>query len=122
MHAMDYKLKTLLRHSPQGSYGTQKARERNIYLMSRQLREMGYKMTTPKAIKPKHVHALLNRWKDEELSTGTIKNRLGHVRFWAESVGKASILETNDAYGVPQRSSQGGQSCPKARYGKGGQR
>lgn len=47
---------------------------------------------TPESLKPKHVEYLVAKWTEQELSPGTIKNRLAHVRWWAEKVGKASML------------------------------
>jgi hypothetical protein len=46
----------------------------------------------------------LQRWQAEGLSAGTIKNRMAHLRWWAEKVGKAGILPTdNTKLGIPDR-------------------
>jgi hypothetical protein len=56
------------------------------------------------SLKGKHVEALLQRWQAEGLSTGTLKNRMAHVRWWAEKVGKAGILPAdNTKLGIPER-------------------
>jgi len=50
------------------------------------------------------VQALLHRWQGEGLSAGTIKNRLSHLRWWTEKIGKAGILPANNAQrGVAER-------------------
>ncbi|WP_238582898.1 phage integrase N-terminal domain-containing protein [Isoalcanivorax pacificus] len=41
------------------------------------------------SLKGKHVQALLDRWQGEGLSSGTIKNRLSHLRWWAEKIGES---------------------------------
>src|SRR3546814_14428620 len=52
----------------------------------------------------KHVEALLQRWQAEGLSAGTIKNRMAHLRWWAEKVGKSGILPAdNTKLGIPER-------------------
>jgi len=56
------------------------------------------------SLKGKHVEALLQRWQTEGLSAGTLKNRMAHLRWWAEKVGKAGILPAdNTKLGIPER-------------------
>src|SRR5690606_2466149 len=50
------------------------------------------------------VQVLLERWQGEGLSFGTIKNRLSHLRWWAEKIGKSGILSAdNMQLGVAER-------------------
>jgi len=49
------------------------------------------------SLKGKHVQALLDCWQTEGLSSGTIKNRLSHLRWWAEKIGKVGILLADNA-------------------------
>jgi hypothetical protein len=50
------------------------------------------------------VQALVERWKAESLSAGTIKNRMTELRWWAEKVAKQNVLaRASDFYGIPQR-------------------
>ena len=56
------------------------------------------------SLKEKHVKALIERWKAEELATGTIKNRVTCLRWWAEKIGKASVIPAeNIALAIPKR-------------------
>jgi integrase len=72
--------------------------------MARQLREAGFRQMRATSLKGRHVDVLLQRWKAEGLSTGTLKNRLAHLRWWAEKVGKAGILPAdNTKLGIPER-------------------
>ena len=58
------------------------------------------------SLKGRHIDVLLQRWKAESLSAGTLKNRLTHLRGWAEKVGKAGILPTdNTRLDIPERHS-----------------
>ena len=40
------------------------------------------------SLKPKHVQALVELWLNQQLSPGTIKNRMSCLRWWAEKVNK----------------------------------
>ncbi len=72
--------------------------------MARDLYQLGYKLPKPSSLKPKHVTALVDHWQTQQLSSATIKNRLGWVRWWAEKVGKASVIpRDNAALGIAPR-------------------
>ncbi len=64
-----------------GSHATQADRRRAFTLMSRQLREDGFRQMRASSLKGKHVDALIARWQAEELSAGTLKNRVAHLRW-----------------------------------------
>jgi hypothetical protein len=65
---------------------------------------MGFKDMRAISLKPKHVHALIERWKTEKLSAGTIKNRMAELRWWAEKIGKQNVIfKDNDRYGIARR-------------------
>lgn len=75
-----------------------------LSLAARQLHEAGFRQMRATSLKGKHVDVLLQRWQAEGLSTGTLKNRLSHLRWWAEKVGKAGILPAdNTQLGIPER-------------------
>ncbi|MFA5493586.1 MAG: integrase domain-containing protein [Porticoccaceae bacterium] len=71
---------------------------------ARQLREAGFRQMRASSLKGKHVEVLVERWQAEGLSVGTLKNRMAHLRWWAEKVGKAGILPAdNTRLGIPER-------------------
>ena len=79
-------------------------RERILTLIANQLREMGFVNMHVQSLKPKHVETLVERWKAEGLSTGTLKNRMATLRWWAEKNGKANVVaKSNDVYGIADR-------------------
>lgn len=87
-----------------GSYSTQAARRAILSLVGDQLREAGFFNLDPRNLKQRHVTALLERWKAEGLATGTLKNRLSHLRWLAEKIGKQNIIpRTNTALGIERR-------------------
>ena len=76
MRDLNYDLKQLCRHNRDGSYATQADREHILDLIADQLHEMGFRHMNAQSLKPKHVEKLVERWLAEELSPGTIKNRM----------------------------------------------
>lgn len=96
MRDLNYHLKNLTRRNRDGSHATQAARWRNLDLMANQLHELGYKNLSVTGLKPKHVNALVARWKDEGITTGTLKNRIAHIRWWAEKIGKTDMIPPNN--------------------------
>ncbi len=104
MQALNYELKQLCARNRDGSFATQADRERILTLVANQLREMGFVNMQAQSLKPKHVEKLVERWTAEGLSTGTVKNRMTELRWWAEKIGKANVVaKSNDAYGIADR-------------------
>lgn len=104
MDDLTYTLRQLCQRNRDGSFTTQADRMRSLSLAARQLREAGFRQMKASSLKGKHVQALLERWQGEGLSSGTLKNRLSHLRWWAEKIGKAGILPAdNTQLGVPER-------------------
>jgi hypothetical protein len=104
MRDLNYQLKQLCERNRDGSFATRADRERMLALFANQLHEMGFRRLRVENLKPKHIEALLERWKAEEIAAGTMKNRLAVLRWLAEKIGKENILaRDNDAYGIERR-------------------
>lgn len=104
MKNLNYGLKQICERNSDGSFGTQSDRERILSQVGNQLHELGYRHLTVHSLKPKHVEALVNRWNTENLSAGTIKNRMSELRWWAEKVGKQNVIAKSNAhYGIDKR-------------------
>lgn len=105
MHDLNFELKKLIDRNRDGSYATQANRARILSLIGNQLHEAGFKHMKPQNLGGRHVNALLARWQREALSPGTVKNRMSALRWWAEKVGRASVIHReNTRYGIPERS------------------
>ncbi len=90
---------------PRGSYATQRDRERMLSLIADQLHALGFRGMGARSLKPKHVEALLKQWRLEELSIGTLKNRMATLRWWAQKVDRQNVIARSNAhYGIPERS------------------
>ena len=104
MRDLNYQLKQLCRHCREGSFDTQAKREWMLTQMADQLHELGYRHMTASSLKPKHIEALLKLWREKDLSTGTIKNRMAVIRWWANKVDKRNVVaRSNEHYGIPDR-------------------
>ncbi|MFT6842574.1 MAG: integrase, partial [Psychroserpens sp.] len=87
-----------------GSFSTQSARERNLVQVGKELNRMGYKDINMKNLGARHVTKLVNQWKENGITTATIKNRMSHVRWLSEKINKANIVpRTNAELGIDKR-------------------
>ena len=87
-----------------GSFATQAERAKILNKAAQELKQLGYRQMRATSLKAKHIEALVNKWKDEGLANGTIKNRMSHLRWWAEKVNKkAAVSNDNSAYGIENR-------------------
>ena len=83
---LNHQLKALCRRNRDGSFGTGDDRWHMLRLMATQLHELGYQKMQATSLKPKHVEALISRWREQGISIGTLKNRLSVLRWWAGKV------------------------------------
>ncbi|MGN8064913.1 phage integrase N-terminal domain-containing protein [Ralstonia sp. 22111] len=103
-HLLVKELAQLCERNKDGSYSTQAARKDVLILASKQLLAGGFRNLGAQGLKPKHVVHLVERWKTEGLAAATLKNRIAHLRWWAEKVNKASVIpRTNAALGIDRR-------------------
>ena len=104
MDKLQWDLRQLCKRNRDGSFSTQAARERILDLAARELAALGYVDMRAQSLKPKHVEALVGHWQGKGLSVSTVKNRLAGLRWWAEKVGKPSVVPAdNERLGVPDR-------------------
>lgn len=104
MRDLNYELKQLCQRNHDGSYATRHAREAILTQIANQLHELGFRDMKATSLKPKHVTTLVERWKAESLSPGTIKNRMTELRWWAEKVNKQNVMaRDNEHYGIARR-------------------
>ena len=104
MKDLNYQLSKLCRDNRDGGFSTQATRSRLLDLIANQLLALGFRRMQSTSLKPKHVDALLAKWREQGISTGTLKNRLSALRWWAKKVNKSSIIaRDNSVYGVGKR-------------------
>ena len=104
MHTLTYELRTLAQTHREGSYGTQAQRRNQLTEMGDILWTLGYKDLHASDLKGRHITALLQYWRDAGLATGTLKNHMAALRWWATHIGKPTLLHPSNAYyGIPHR-------------------
>ena len=104
MDQLDYGFHQLQKHNRDGSHATQADRRNHLKLISRQLKELGFRHLKIHSLKTKHVNSLINHWKtqasstrDKPISTATIKNRVATLRWVAEKINKQNIVPRSNA-------------------------
>ena len=104
MKDLNYQLSKLCRENRDGGFSTQATRSRLLDLIANQLLALGFRRMQSTSLKPKHVDALLAKWREQGIRTGTLKNRLSALRWWAKKVNKPSIIaRDNSVYGIGKR-------------------
>ena len=104
MDKLQWDFLQLCKRNRDGSFSTQNARSRNLDLIARELKALGYRNMRATSLKPKHVEALVKHWTEKGLEVGTVKNRMSHIRWWAEKMGNASVVPNdNEKLGIPER-------------------
>jgi site-specific recombinase XerC len=98
MRQLNYQLKELCKSNRDGSYTTQVNRHDILQKMADDLHKLGYRGMQASSLKQKHVEALVNQYKNEDLSIGTLKNRLSVLRWWANKVGRHQVVAKNNAH------------------------
>jgi hypothetical protein len=103
-HLLLKELMGLCDRNKDGSYSTQAARRDILAQAGRQLLANGFRNLGSDGLKPKHIASLLDTWKGDGLSVATLKNRVAHLRWWAEKVGKQNVIpRTNDELELGRR-------------------
>lgn len=104
MRELNYQLKNLCTRNKDGSFSTQKSRSERLQHIANVLHDSGYRKMSTASLKPKHIQSLVDHWIKEDRSSGTIKNYMTALRWWAEKVGKPSIISRdNSYYGIKER-------------------
>ena len=103
MRDLNYDLKRLQAAHDDGSHGTRAARSYALAQIADTLHDLGFKGLRATGLKRKHVVALVGEWKRQGRSDGTMKNRMAHVRWWANRIGRPGVVPSNGALGIPNR-------------------
>lgn len=75
-----------------------------ILQSTKELHEMGYKISHIKGFKHKHIIKLIEHWKSCGASSGTIKNRMSKLRHLDRAMGgRIGIHSSNDKYNINKR-------------------
>lgn len=103
-HDLQHSIISTLKNNRDGSFSTQAARKKRLLLAAEQINKGGYKIAHIKQMKLKHVQFLVEKWKFEGLTAGTIKNRMTDLRWAMGKYGNADLIPAkNDDLHIPHR-------------------
>lgn len=104
MRDLKYQLGQMCRHTKSGAFATQASRWHIYSVIADDLHELGFRKLSINGLKPKHVEALVDHWKNAEYAVGTVKNLMTGVRRWAEYIGKETVVKrSNCEYRIDDR-------------------
>ena len=92
MDDLTYQLRLLSRRDCACTATARANRLQLLRLISRQLREAGFRQMRVRSLKDRHVRVLLQQWRMEGLSARTIEKRIRCLRWWAELISKANVF------------------------------
>jgi site-specific recombinase XerC len=104
MDKLTWELSQLQRNNRDGSRSTQENRKKILNMTAQHLKLLGFNRMNTKAIKAKHAIKLIEKWTKEGLSSGTLKNRMSHIRWWAGKVNAIHKIPANEQLGIDRRS------------------
>jgi hypothetical protein len=104
MKDLAYDFLGIAKHNKDGSYATMGDRKDMLLLFARQLHELGWRELRAHDLKGRHINALLKLWKSQDLSSGTIRNRLAALRWLCRKLDRPAIMpKLNAAYDLEPR-------------------
>ena len=103
MRQLNYELKRLQDDAPKVRYATQRDRAYVLARAADALHALGFRRLRAAGLRRKHVNALVREWQRAGLSTGTIKNRMAALRWWATQIGRPGVVGTNAEHGIGER-------------------
>lgn len=93
----------IIKHNRDGSFRTQNDRRESLMYIVKSLYKDGYQLEHVKYIKRRHIEHLVKKWLNEEISIGSIKNRMSHLRWLTEKLSTSYIIPSNDELKIPKR-------------------
>ena len=103
MRQLNFDLKILQERHREGGFVTRRDRSYALAQAANALHELGFRRLRATGLRRKHVNALVREWQRQDLSRGTIKNRMAHLRWWARHVDRPGVVGTNTEHGIGNR-------------------
>ena len=111
MRTLNYQLKVLCEHNRDGSFANKASRANALQRIAVELTSLGFIHMNAHSLKRKHVVALIQLWQSKGISPRTQANRMAHIRWWAQKVGRMHLLDpTNASLGITSTSAKNTQS------------
>lgn len=92
-----------LKHHNGGSFSTRANRKEILMKLADDLYKAGIQITDIRQLKAKHVAKVVKQWQSEGLSSGTLKNRMAHIRYLWQGMNKVEKSPSNDELLIAKR-------------------
>jgi hypothetical protein len=102
-HDLERSIFQVLKSNRDGSYATQGDRKFMLYKFAEDLVKLGFKLRDIRGLKEKHIQAVIEFWKNKNLSAGTLKNRTAALRHLCIHINKPNIIPSNEKLGLGKR-------------------
>jgi len=100
----DYSITQIVKKSSYRSYASKNDMQVMLKKCVRDLHELGFKVGHVKGFKAKHVYKLVDHWKEQNKSAGTIKNYLSKLRELGKLLDDTSLVKPdNTPYKIESR-------------------
>ncbi len=94
-------LSSLIDLSPAAVAAAGRGRRYALAQAAETLHRLGYRGLRARGFKGRHIEALVAEWRRQGLSEGTMRNRMAHLRWLANKIGKPGIVRKDNAsYGI----------------------
>ncbi len=75
-----FSINELVKQTSGHAYASQADMRHMLFRCIKDLHELGFKLGHIKGLKSKHIHVLVNHWKQQGKNPGTIKNYMSKLR------------------------------------------
>ena len=100
-----FSINELVKQTSGHSHASQADMRHMLFRCIKDLHDLGFKLGHIKGLKSKHIHALVDHWKQQGKNPGTIKNYMSKLRKTARLLGNPQLLKPdNAAYCIAKRS------------------
>lgn len=107
MTALSASFHAMCKVNRDGSHATQAERLAILTLFADTLNKGGFKVKSMRGLKLRHVKYAVKEWLKQDISAGTLKNRMAHIRWAAVKNNKLGLIpRDNTALGIPERKDQ----------------
>lgn len=104
LRSADYSINQIVKKSSYRSYASKNDMQVMLKRCVRDLHELGFKVAHVKGFKAKHVYKLVDYWKEQNKSSGTIKNYLSKLRELGKLLDDKSLVKSdNTPYKIEAR-------------------
>lgn len=103
-HELKRSIHQVLSRNKDGSFATQADRQKILNRFAEDLVSLGYGLKHIQGLKTKHIQAITEYWKSQQLANATIKNRLAALRYLAGKINKNNLVPSNDSLKIEARS------------------